>query len=624
MLPFIRPSWFPLWRFSANARHAGVRKPSLRRQLLIALGLALVLLISAIISAGYMTEQSRGEAGLLNQTASLRMMLWRIEATRQAGQSTALLVKTYDDQLHHLSDLAQSGQLPRGDLTEPLLQTWQRLGPQLELVSHGENPKDLNVALNNLTVQIDAVVTAIQNNMETQTTNLRWFQGGILAATFLLMLGIIRHLQRDFFAPLTTLQKAAHAVRNGQFSVRVPLHPANELGDLGAAFNTMVERLAILYSGLEHQVAEQTQELQQSHHLLQLLYRTATRLAEQDLTQEVLLEMLVDVERELGLGPGIVCVRRPEDGRAYPLATPLPEEERAALCEALGCNICFGTGTPSGISEHQVGALRLVSIPLTGGGQWQGVMPFQIKPGHSLLPWQTRILQTLAGHVATALANARRTEERHRLAVYEERAIIARELHDSLAQSLSYLKIQVSLLQSRLDPQLSPELHSTVAELKMGLNSAYRELRELLTTFRLSPGQTPFTEELDVMVKDASRRCGFEILLAQRMNGLELSAHEEIHLSRLIREALINLERHAQADWAEVVLEANSLRQVELRIEDNGIGWPADFPKEGHYGLQILRERSALLKGSLTLDQGMQGGARLTLQFIAQTPYLPH
>ncbi len=584
--------------------------------------LALFLLSSAVVSAWWMTEQSRGEARLLNHTASLRMMLWRIEASRQAKQPTTAQIHDYDAQLHQLSVQAQMGYLPQGDLIQPLLQTWHSLRPELERATPTALPADLSIPLATLTDEIDAVVNAIQNDLETRTQTLRGFQCGILVATCLLMILIIRHLQREFFTPLATLQRAAHAVRNGQFSVRVPPHPANELGDLGEAFNTMVERLAILYSGLEHQVAEQTHELHQSHHLLQLLYRTATRLSEQDLTQEVLLEMLVDVEQELGLGPGIVCVRRPEDGRAYPLATPLPESERAALCDALGCTLCFGTGTPTEIREHQVGTLHLVSIPLTGGGQWQGVMPFQIKSGHTLLPWQTRILQTLAGHVATALANARRAEERHRLAIYEERAIIARELHDSLAQSLSYLKIQVSLLQSRLDPQLSPELQSTVAELKTGLNSAYRELRELLTTFRLSPGQTPFTEGLEDMVKEASRRCGFEILLTQRMNGLELSAHEEIHLVRLVREALINIERHAQATWAQVCLEANSLRQVALHIEDNGIGWPDSPPQEGHYGLQILRERAALLNATLTLDRGTQGGARLMLQFIAQTPYV--
>ncbi len=625
MIPSDRQSSFMPWRLIQRRTSSALRKkPSLQRRLDAALTLLLFLIAAAVFSTWRITAESSGEASALNQVASLRMALWRIESTRLSGQrqSSVTLIDDFDHQVERLPDLVSSALAnERSPFAHRISNAWQPLRSELGMAPDPYNQPQITLHLNALTERIDEVVLAIQSDLESRIHSLRLLQVGILASALALTLFIILQLHRDFFAPLKTLQRAAHAVRNGQFSVRIPSQPANELGDLSDAFNTMVERLAALYSGLEGRVEEKTRELQHTNHLLQLLYRTATRLSEQDLTQEVLLEMLVDVERELGLGPGIVCVRREEDGRAYPLATPLPESERAALCEALGCSICFGSETPGGVREYQVGGTRLVSIPLTGGGHWQGVMPFQIKPGHALIPWQTQILETLAGHVATALANARRTEERHRLAVLEERSIIARELHDSLAQSLSYLKIQVTLLQSRLNPQLSPELQSNVEEIKSGLNAAYRELRELLSTFRLSPGHTHFTEELTAIIHEASRRCGFDVVLVQRMNNLELSASEEIHLTRLIREALINIERHAHASWAQVTLEANTLRQVELRIEDDGIGWSSPLPSEGHFGLDILHERTALLGGALALDSGPRGGARITLTFVAQTPY---
>lgn len=599
-------------------------KPSLRRRLGLALALLLLLIGSAVISAWRVTQHSTGEARTLNQTASLRMDVWRIEALRLSGQTqqTEQSIEQYEQRITHLTELIGPDLLPSdGTLPRQIQLEWQNLRPRL---SSAPVTTDLTPQLTHFTHQLNRLVQALAWDIEARIHTLRWFQGGVLIAALIITLGIIRHLQRDFFAPLTTLQKAANAVKNGQFSVRIPSRPANELGDLGEAFNTMVERLSALYSGLEDRVEEKTHELQQSNHLLQLLYRTATRLSEQDVTQEVLVAMLEDVEQALGLGPGIVCVRREEDGRAYPIATPLPEAERAALCDALGCTICFGSATPHSVQEYQVGQIQLVSVPLTVGGSWQGVMPFQIKNGHTLIPWQTQILQTLAGHVATALSNARRTEERHRLVVHEERAIIARELHDSLAQSLSYLKIQVALLQAQLNPQLSVESQTTLEELKSGLNSAYRELRALLTTFRLTPGGTPFTEELRAIVNEASRRCGFTIALTQHMNNLELNAQEEIHVTRMIRETLINIERHAAASWAQVIVAANGLRQVELTIEDNGQGWPATLPKEGHFGLDILRERAAQLNGTLTLDSGPHGGARITVSFLAQTPYALH
>ncbi|WP_297482462.1 histidine kinase [Ferrovum sp.] len=618
------------WSLPGLRRRAGqtLVLRSLRQRLALSLALLFFLVLLGVLSAWRMTIHSSGEARLLNHTAAIRMQVWRLEVTHLTGDHKALAeeLKECEVQLASLPLLVKEGLLPTDSPWPPLLlQAWPDLRAHLEAAPDPENRRWLAQALPAFTHLLDQVVHGLEQDLESSIQTLRWVQGATLLGALLLTLSIILHLQQDFFTPLKVLLRSAQAVQNGQFSARISPQPNNELGEVGNAFNAMVERLSVLYEGLEQRVAEKTRELQHSNHLLQLLYRTATRLTEGDLTQEILLEMLVDVERALDLGPGIVCVRREEDSRAYPLATTLPEIERAALCESLGCSICFGSGRPpTAISEHHVGAVHLVSIPLTGGGQWQGVMPFQILAGNTLQVWQAQILQTLAGHVATALANARRTEERHRLAVYEERAVIARELHDSLAQSLSYLKIQVSLLQTRLEPKAAPELQATVEELKTGLNSAYRELRELLTTFRLTPGQTPFTEELTSVVQEARRRCGFDILLEQRMNNLELGANEEIHLMRLIREALVNIERHAKATWARVTLEANSLRQVELCIEDNGQGWPATASPEGHFGLTIMRERAAFLKGLLNFDTRPAGGARITLTFIALTPYAAH
>ncbi len=602
---------------------------SLRQRLALSLALLFFLVLLGVLSAWRMTIHSSGEARLLNHSAAIRMLVWRMEVAHLTGDRKALTeeLEECEVRLKPLPLLVENGLLPT-DSPWPtlLLQAWPELRAHLEAAPDPENQRWLAQALPSFTGLLDQVVHGLEQDLESSIQTLRWVQGTTLLGALLLTLSIVFHLQQDFFTPLKVLLRSAQAVQNGQFSARISPHqPNNELGEVSNAFNAMVERLSVLYEGLEQRVAEKTRELQHSNHLLQLLYRTATRLTEGDLTQEILLEMLVDVERALDLGPGIVCVRREEDSRAYPLATTLPEIERAALCESLGCSICFGSGhPPTAISEHHVGAVHLVSIPLTGGGQWQGVMPFQVLAGNTLQVWQAQILQTLAGHVATALANARRTEERHRLAVYEERAVIARELHDSLAQSLSYLKIQVSLLQTRLEPKAAPELQATVEELKTGLNSVYRELRELLTTFRLAPGQTSFTEELTSVVQEAKRRCGFDIFLEQRMNNLELGANEEIHLMRLIREALVNIERHAKATWARVTLEANSLRQVELCIEDNGQGWPATASPDGHFGLTIMRERAAFLKGVLTFDARPAGGARITLTFIALTPYTAH
>ena len=548
-----------------------LREQPILLRLVLAIGAITLLALLSVLTAATVAKTSAGEANAINGAGSLRMLAWRVVSEadgHQAAQWNATL-DAFDQRLSALQDSGlrlATHETELSDATRQIRAEWHALTQPSTPQQHLQEQMPQFVA------HVDQLVHLLETDLETKILWLRRIQGGLL---FLIVA-----------LAIATLMMMKHQ-----------------------------------YGRLETLVGEKTRELQHSNRSLELLYRSTTRLSGGDLTQDKLLDLLQDVEDELGLGQGIICVRQNDDERAYPLATHIPETERAELCDTLGCSICFGTSASTVPNVHQLGERRLVSVPLTGGGQWQGVMPFQLRPGTTLEPWQTHVLETLGRHVATALANTRRAEERHRLAVYEERSVIARELHDSIAQSLSYLKIQIALLQSRIRDSQHTELLPTVEELKVGLGMAYSELRELLTTFRLSPGQTPFTEELDLMIHELSRRCGFAIQLDQHMGNMELSANEEVHLTSIIREALINISRHAQASWARVTLSADTRRQVAVTIEDNGIGMAPQPPNRDHYGLTIMRDRAAILEGQLHFEARAEGGTRVRLNFVAQTPY---
>ncbi len=545
---------------------------SLRHRLGLALAALTLLALLSVLTAVSLTETSSGEARAINASGSLRMLAWRLAAA--SFQDQAATQAAADDLERRLAGLQEDARryapdgATAGALAADIARDWKE---QLRPLVRGPattapgRSRALVALMPGFVARVDRLVGLIEADLERKIQWLRAVQGALLLS--------------------------------------------------------MVLVAALTYARQEARVSEKTREIRQNHHSLQLLYRAASRLSEGELTQEKLLDLLSDVERELGLGPGIICVRQNEEERAYPIATRMAEAQRAALCDTLGCSICFSGGERASINVHHMSGLHLVSVPLTGGGQWQGVMPFQLLPGQNLEPWQARVLETVGRHVATALANTRRAEERHRLAVLEERSVIARELHDSIAQSLSYLKIQIALLQSRLGTLPHPELLDTVEELKAGLGTAYSELRELLTTFRLAPGQTPFTEELAQTVQELSRRCGHPIALEQHMGSMQLTANEEIHVASIIREALINIQRHAGATWARVSLTADTLRRVDVLIEDDGVGIPAALPDRHHYGLTIMRDRAAILQGQLHVSRRPQGGTRVHLGFVANTPY---
>jgi two-component system nitrate/nitrite sensor histidine kinase NarX len=196
----------------------------------------------------------------------------------------------------------------------------------------------------------------------------------------------------------------------------------------------------------------------------------------------------------------------------------------------------------------------------------------------------------------------------------EERAAIARELHDSLAQSLSYMKIQVSRLKPFAE-QSGTEVAEVLQELREGLNSAYRQLRELLTTFRLRVDGGGLGAALQATVAEFSNRGNLPIALDVDLGGCTLSANEEIHTLQIVREALSNVLNHAAATEARVRINYGEDGMVCATVEDNGVGIRKKAGAH-HYGLAIMEERSKSLGGSVTIDRAEPSGTRVTLRFL--------
>lgn len=212
-------------------------------------------------------------------------------------------------------------------------------------------------------------------------------------------------------------------------------------------------------------------------------------------------------------------------------------------------------------------------------------------------------------------------QEQARLAVLNERSSIARELHDSLAQSLTYQKIQLSLLKNQLDqtPDSGTAWQPIVNQLHTSVNDAYRQLRELLVTFRLQMTHG----NLDAAILDTvqkltetppdKNRSPLAISVHGKFAGLPLTAEMEVHILHILREALSNVNRHANATqaWVNISVQEN---QVVMTIEDNGDGLPDNADKPLHFGLQILRERAEQLNGRLSMAT-TGAGTRATLTF---------
>ena len=235
-------------------------------------------------------------------------------------------------------------------------------------------------------------------------------------------------------------------------------------------------------------------------------------------------------------------------------------------------------------------------------------------------PGERDFLGTLARHLSDIINHRRYALINRRQDVYQERAAIARELHDSLAQSLTYLKFQSTRLQALIDKNSRSkstdysQLDNTNAEMRTNLNIAYSQLRELMTTFRLTMNGKHLAYAIDESIVEFRKRSTIAIDSDIRLSGKELSAQEELHLLQIVREGLSNIVRHSHSTRANISLHMSN-DQVLLKVTDNGIGIGTIPDQSQHHGLIIMQERAQRLGGELKVDSLQPQGTCLQISF---------
>jgi two-component system nitrate/nitrite sensor histidine kinase NarX len=257
-------------------------------------------------------------------------------------------------------------------------------------------------------------------------------------------------------------------------------------------------------------------------------------------------------------------------------------------------------------------------FPLVQDGLNFGVLVARVTYDTALQEWQHNLIQSVADQISMALSLDNRGEQERRVSLLNERTIIARELHDSLAQSLSYLKIQVTRLQKAHDKGVSEVMfQELMTELREGLGSAYRQLRELLSTFRLQIDGSGLKGALEDSISQLRQRSDMEIELNYQIDVVPLSPNEEIHLLQVVKESLHNAVHHSKGSKVsvELVIENN---EIKLSVCDDGAGIPDDPEKLNHYGLAIMKERSRHLNGALHFARQEEGGTCVKMCFAPE------
>ncbi len=468
----------------------------------------------------------------------------------------------------------------------------------------------------------------------------------LLLIAIIVLIGM-RRLQKSVLLPIQQLIKANNQFKRGQTQTRVSIKGYREFEVLGSSFNDMAGTIETYQRSLESEVQIKTQHLVKANQVLSLFYDFSKSLTTSQVSLYQLDDLIADFSKALPHLEFTLCIQNKYITNKN--AIVLHGEKMKELCKKLSCESCGiknGEHTKSYPIVHQqetFGELRVRPKStlvmnrsfVTDGddnadnhSNITAEQRIQMTEAGSIFPFVSaeldaqndELIVALTNLISTALSLRKQRQQEHQLILFEERSTIARELHDSLAQSLSYLKIQVSVLERHLknagsEPVQAP-VYQNIEQIKIGLGSAYQQLRDLLVTFRLTIDNDNFDEALRDAASEFASKGNFNMTVHNRIMTLNLSATEQIDLIQIAREALSNISRHAKAKNVEIQLAyEDGDKYIVMSIIDDGVGMSGSVDQTQHHGLIIMKERAHNIGGELIVTDNQPQGTIITVRF---------
>jgi two-component system nitrate/nitrite sensor histidine kinase NarX len=215
-----------------------------------------------------------------------------------------------------------------------------------------------------------------------------------------------------------------------------------------------------------------------------------------------------------------------------------------------------------------------------------------------------------------AIENQRLKSREKELAVSEERNLLAQELHDSIAQGLAFLNIQVQLLQDSLRKGRNDEAMQTAGQLREGVQESYDDVRELLVHFRTRVHQSDLDSAINAALEKFEGQTGIKTEFDRRGAMVPMAPTDEIQIMHIVQESLSNIRKHAKAGHVRVVVDQDMARS-RITIQDDGVGFdPQTGPNclsDRHVGLKIMRERAHRIGAECQVASQPGAGACVTL-----------
>ena len=609
-----------------------IKNFTLKKKLLIIGVTLLVLAMLSITFTLWVTWKLEGGAAAINEAGRMRMQTYQLAliSDHRVNDEVDTLIGKFDRSLDLLS---------AGDPSRPLFVPWNELNKMefsgirndwLEIKSTLTSSQYLGLSAPRVELfvkRIDRFVSSIEAEVDYWTGMLHLFQFGMLGISLITSLVIMYVGYSVILDPVAKLRLGFDQVKSGNLRTHVSIDAKDEFGDLAIGFNEMTRELHDLYQGLEAKVKDKTLHLEEKQTRLAALYEISSFIAKEvdllTLTKGFSSRLL-----ELSGCDAIAIRWTDEANQRYFLdgGSNLPQSiidnEHCLTGGSCYCGSSQENGEVKVINFNKnaeidrlcvkEGFATLITIPVALQNKLMGEVDIFFKKETALDLEEKSLLITLANHLAGALEAQKIKALEKEATISEERSFLARELHDSIAQSLAFLKLQVGLLKDALDGKSNSNPQKILDELDLGLKESYGDVRELLLHFRTRTNIEDIEPALKSTLQKFEHQSGISTKLEMIGDGLPLMPDIQIQVMHILQEALSNVRKHAKAKNVKIIV--NQIPNWTFEVVDDGKGFVSSQQDSTHVGMSIMQERADKINAKIVVDSIPNVGTRVLVE----------
>ena len=464
----------------------------------------------------------------------------------------------------------------------------------------------------------------------------------LYAVEIALLVLLFRQVWSELLQPLLRLCNWADLMRGVNLDARVEFKRSSDFTELARDINMLGNMIKNLSRDTELQLQKHTDHITRESRSLAILYDVASSINLSHDLNELFDKSLQSLCQNLNARAGIIRQLKVKNKNEIAaefgkinhtflssadrfLSIQNPDNktdlEQVYRVDRLASETVFGAD--SYVDGNDDGELLVLSILLQYRSDILGAIHLFFRDDASFdLDSYSALLISIGQHLGSAVEKFRLLEEESELLVMQERTRLSHELHDSLAQTIASLRIQIRVIDETFHSNDEKSIWHQMERIEYTIDQANNQLRELITHFRMPINEQGLIPSIETSIRQTQEEMGIPIYFQNEWPQQEFSEDVELNVLRIVQECLVNIRKHSRAEVVRVLL-SNRNGEFIVLIEDDGIGFEENAVVSQHgrqLGLYILRDRAREINARLDIESEPDDGTRIHLQFSAEPP----